>query len=68
MTTSELKDLVDTAIVTRMSGGTIDEWSEGGHRVAHMPLNQLLNWQRELANEVEQELNGCAMPIISVEI
>jgi hypothetical protein len=68
VTTSELKDLVDAAILTRISGGTIDEWSEGSHRVAHMPLNQLLNWQRELANQVEQELNGCAMPVISVEV
>jgi hypothetical protein len=68
VTTNELKDLVDAAISTRMSGGTIDEWSEGSHRVAHMPLNQLLNWQRELANQLEQETGGCAMPVVDVNL
>jgi hypothetical protein len=59
--------LVDAAIAARMAGQAVDEWSEGGHRVAHMPLDRLLAWQLQLQNFVEQETNGCAMPVVDTD-
>lgn len=68
MTTQELLDALNTAILARMNGQAVDEWSEGDHRVAHMPLNQMLACRSRLETQLEQETNGCAMPVISVEI
>ena len=52
-----------------MNGQAVDEWSEGGHRVAHMPLDKMLDWRSRLENEVEMESgSGCAMPVVDVDV
>lgn len=70
MTDAELLALVDAQIAALLSGGAVQEWSEGGHQVRHMKLGELMQLKRELENRIAQAASGgmMCMPIREVDV
>ncbi len=66
MSDSELLDQVNTAIAARLAGQAVDEWGEGAHRIAHVPLAELYKMRSDLQGRIAGS-GEIFLPVIDAE-
>ena len=57
-TTSELIELIDKAIATRLRGGAVQSYSIGGRNLQYMTLSELRNLRVDLGKQIAAQNGG----------
>jgi hypothetical protein len=57
-TTTELIELIDKAIATRLRGGAVQSYSIGGRNLQYMTLSELRNLRADLGKQIAAEKGG----------
>lgn len=57
-TTSELIELIDKAIATRLRGGAVQSYSLGGRNLQYMTLSELRSLRADLGKQIAAEKGG----------
>lgn len=57
-TTSELIELIDKAIATRLRGGAVQSYSIGGRNLQYMTLSELRNLRADLNKQIAAQNGG----------